>query len=400
MAIFGQSLAIIIVAGGLGYNFDVWPCVIIIALSAAVNIIVSFMWPLDRRAGDVESVAQLGFDLLQLSALLWFTGGMTNPFALLILAPVVTGATTLSRPVLIILGTLAAGLSFALLFSSASLPWSAETTFELPFMFRLGTWSALMVGTIFTSLYAWRAASESRRMSEALAATEAVLAHEQKLSALGGMAAAAAHELGTPLATIQVTAKEMARELDPDTPLGEDARLMLSQAIRCRDILRQLSQRGDEGDLIHDQLSLEGLLDEAIEPFVSVGPDISVTMEGDGLPPQIGRQAELLYGLKNLIENAADFAKHAVTVSGQWDDQKIRITIQDDGPGFDPSILPRLGEPYVTGRIDSDNAGGMGLGVFIAKTLIERTGGRVKFYSIPEAGGAIVTLIWKRDSLE
>lgn len=398
-AVFGQCLAIIIVAGGFGYSFDIWPCIFIIALSAAVNIIVSFMWPLDRRAGDLESVGQLGFDLLQLSALLWFTGGMTNPFALLILAPVVTGATTLSRSVLIILGTLAAGLSFALLFSSAPLPWSPQGAFELPFMFRLGTWSALMVGTIFTSLYAWRAASESRRMSEALAATEAVLAHEQKLSALGGMAAAAAHELGTPLATIQVTAKEMARELDPNTSLGEDARLMLSQAIRCRDILKQLSQRGDEGDLIHDQLSLEDLLDEAVEPFFGFGADINVRVEGDGPPPQIERQAELLYGLKNLIENAADFAKETVKILGQWDEHIIRIIIHDDGPGFDPSILPRLGEPYVSRRDGLDNAGGMGLGVFIAKTLIERTGGRVKFYTVPENGGAKVTLEWKRENL-
>ncbi len=423
MAVTGQSLALIIVAGVLRFDFDVWPCVLIIALSAAVNIFVSFMWPLDRRAGDLESMAQLGFDLFQLSALLWFTGGMTNPFALLILAPVVTGATTLSRSVLIVLGTLAAGLSFSLLFYSAPLPWSSTSGFTLPFTFRLGTWFALIVGTIFTSLYAWRAASESRRMSEALAATEAVLAHEQKLSALGGMAAAAAHELGTPLATIQVTAKEMARELDADSPLGEDARLVLSQAKRCRDILQQLAQRGDEGDLIHDQLSLEALLEEAVEPFDDFGPAIDVRLEGEGIAPEIGRQSELLYGLKNLIENAVDFAYKDVVITGLWDAKRITIVIEDDGPGFDPNILTRLGEPYVSRRERVETltaqtekaldvtvqkralqsgtlkSGEMGLGVFIAKTLIERTGGRVNFSRATELGGARVRIYWEKGAL-
>lgn len=402
-AIIGQIIAIASVEWLLGYDFDFLPCVSIVALSVLVNIVVSVMWPLDRRAGDVEAVFQLGFDLLQLFALLWLTGGMANPFALLILAPVVTGATTLSRPVLLILGGLATGLSFTLLFTSAPLPWTPSGEFELPMMFLLGKWAALIVGTIFTSLYAWYAASESRRMSQALAATEAVLAHEQKLSALGGLAAAAAHELGTPLATIQVTAKEMALELPEDTVLGEDARLVLSQAKRCRDILQQLSRRGDEGDIIHDQLTLEDLLEEAAEAFFDYGPQIHIRVDGDGPPPEIGRRAELLYGLKNIIENAMDFAESRVNIFGRWDAKTVQIVIEDDGPGFDPSIVTRLGEPYVSRRTGTENAGGLGLGVFIAKTLIERTDGTVKFSQalpdVREGGGAKVTLSWRRDQL-
>jgi len=178
---------------------------------------------------------------------------MSNPFAVLFLAPVVTSATTLNKRVLFTLGFLATGLSFALLFKYQPLPWEPVGSFNLPFVFRVGVWMAIMVGSAFTSLYAWRVTRE----------------------ALGGMAAAAAHELGTPLATIQVTAKEMTRELDPNTPLGEDAALMLSQAQRCRDILEQLSLRGDEGDEIHDSLSLEDLLEEAAEPYITFGKDIS-----------------------------------------------------------------------------------------------------------------------------
>jgi len=397
-AIAGQVFALIIVAQVLGFQVPVWPCIFVIGLSALINLGVGAAFPLDRRVGDMEAAAQLGFDSLQLAVLLWLTGGMTNPFALLFLAPVVTGATTLSRPVLGSLGLLAAGLSYILIFQHQPLPWVPEETFAPPFIFTLGAWIALMVGMVFTSLYAWRAATEARRMSEALAATEAVLAHEQKLAALGGLAAAAAHELGTPLATIQVTAKEMARELKADTPLGEDARLLVSQTQRCREILKQLGRRGDEGDVVHDSPTLRALLEEAIAPFDDFGPLIDIETGGEGPEPKIRRQSELLYGLKNFIENAADFAESEVTLTGFWSDDILEIIIEDDGPGFDPVIKPRLGEPYVSGRSEKTKAGGLGLGFFIAKTLIERTGGRVKFGNAT-GGGAQVKLIWPRAAI-
>ncbi len=364
-----------------------------IVMSILFNIIVTATLPLDRRVGDREAGAQLGFDLLQLAVLLWLTGGMTNPFALLFLAPVVTSATTLSRPVLVILGVFAAGLSFALVFESQPLPWDPTGSFDLPLKFRIGTWLALMVGIVFTSSYAWRSAKESRRMSEALAATEAVLAHEQKLSALGGLAAAAAHELGTPLATIQLTAKEISRELKPRSPYREDIDLVLSQTQRCRDILQQLALRGDQGDEIHDQLSVEALLEEAAEPYFGMGKSIDIQVREDETGPVLRRQAELIYGLKNFIENAVGFARTEVIISGNWTENDLSISIEDDGKGFDANVRDRLGEPYVSGRSDPSKAGGLGLGFFIAKTLVERTGGQVEFGNRAE-GGARVNLIW------
>jgi len=402
-AIIGQSIALFIVSQVLGYDYPVWPCVAIIAMSVLVNIVTTSAYELDRRVGDREAGIQLGYDLLQLAALLWLTGGISNPFALLVLAPVVTSATTLNKKVLFTLGLLATALSFALLFNYRPLPWDPAGSFTLPFTFRVGVWIAIMVGSAFTSLYAWRVTRESRRMSDALAATEAVLAHEQKLSALGGMAAAAAHELGTPLATIQVTAKEMSRELDPSTALGEDAALMLSQAQRCRDILEQLSYRGDEGDAIHDSLSLEHLLEEAAEPYIAFGKDIALHVSGDGPEPMLRRQAELLYGLKNFVENAVDFAKDTVELKGMWNAQKLTVTIEDNGEGFDPNIKGRLGEPYISKRQRPNHAdglaGGLGLGVFIATTLIERTGGKVSFGKSP-LGGAQIRIVWPRKNAE
>jgi len=398
-AIIGQSVTLLIVGQVLDLSFPLGPCIAIIGLSIFVNIIVTASFELDRRVGDREAGLQLGFDLLQLAALLWLTGGIANPFALLFLAPVVTSATTLNKRVLFTLGALATLLSFGLIYSSQPLPWNPTNSLDLPLKFRLGVWSAIIIGSAFTSLYAWRATRESRTMSAALAATEAVLAHEQKLSALGGMAAAAAHELGTPLATIQVVAKEMMREVDPETPLGEDAALLLSQAQRCREILTQLSQRGDEGDAIHDALSMEDLLEEAAEPYIAFGKDISLDVSGEGDEPVLKRQAELLYGLKNFIENAVDFAANSVWLTGRWDESIITLIIDDDGPGFDSAVLGRLGEPYVSRRqrpkqVD-ELAGGLGLGVFIATTLIERTGGKVKFGKSPQ-GGARIELMWSR----
>ena len=400
IAMAGQALALVIVSEGFGYNFPYVYCGIAIAMSAVVNLFVTATLPLDRRVSDVEAALQLGFDVLQLTALLWLTGGMHNPFALLFIAPVVTSATTLSRAVTLAIFSLTSAASFMLLYYSYPLPWLPEGGFSLPFKFTLGLWVGVLVGMVFTSGYAWQAAHESRRMSEALAAAETVLAHEKKLAALGGLAAAAAHELGTPLATIQLTAKEMARELPKDSPLGEDAQLLLSQTQRCREILKQLSSRGDAGDVMHDIMSLQSLLSEAAEPYTGLGSEIFIECKGVGVEPELRRQAEIVFGLKNYIENAVEFARTSVFLKAQWSETSIVITIKDDGPGFDPAVFTRLGEPYVAGRGEREAAGGLGLGFFIAKTLIERTKGVVKFKNRRHAAGAVVTLTWPRGVIE
>lgn len=401
-AIGGQALALLIVSQLFNYPLPVLACSLVVGVSVVVNLAITTLFPLERRVGELEALLQLGFDIIQLAVLLWLTGGITNPFALLFLAPVVTSATTLSKPVLLTLAGLATVLSLWLVFHYRPLPWDPASPLDLPLLFRLGVWTAIIVGSIFTSLYAWRATKESRKMAAALAATETLLAHEHKLSALGGLAAAAAHELGTPLATIQVVAKEMSREIPEGTSLSEDAALLLSQAQRCRSILEQLSLRGDEGDAIHDQLSLEDLFEEAAEPFIDIEPDITIETYGEGPEPALRRQAELLYAMKNFVENAVDFARDQVNLTGHWTEDYITLTIDDDGPGFEPTIMGRLGQPYVTMRTRQktkpDRAGGLGLGVFIATTLIERTGGAVHFSRAP-LGGARVEAKWPRNSL-
>lgn len=390
-AVTGQVLALIIVSQVLGFAYPLLACGLAVLASVIVNIVVTLKLPLDRRVSDFEAYMQLGFDIWQLAGLLWLTGGITNPFSILFLAPVVTAATTLSRWVVLALGGMALTLSFGLVFYHLPLPWAPAGSFDLPIVLKLGIWMAILVGASFTSLYAWRATLESRRMAFALATTESMLAHEQKLSALGGLAAAAAHELGTPLATIQVVAKEMSREVEADTPLGEDAALILSQAQRCRDILEQLSRRGDEGDIIHDALSIEDLLEEAAEPFIDRDKDIVIKCDDQDEGPVLKRRAELLYALKNYIDNAVDFATTRVELSAYWDDEKITIIVDDDGTGFDPALKDRLGEPYVSTRHRAQTAGGLGLGVFISARLMKRMGGKIKYLSSPMGGARILT---------
>jgi len=397
-AIFGQSLALLVVSLVLGFDYPVIECGLAIMAAVIVNVVVTLRLPLDRRVSDFEAYMQLGFDLWQLSSLLWLTGGITNPFSILFLAPVVTAATTLSRWVVVALASMALALSFALIFIHHPLPWSPAGSFDVPHIFKVGIWIAIFVGSTFTSLYAWRTTRESRRMAFALAATESMLAHEQKLSALGGLAAAAAHELGTPLATIQVVAKEMSRDVDAKSAFGQDAALILSQSQRCRDILEQLSRRGDEGDMFHNALSPEGLLEEAAEPYIGRDKDIIVTCKGRGIDPILKRQAELLYALKNYIDNAVDFAKSRVELTANWDADIFTLLVDDDGDGFDPSLKGHLGQPYASKRKRSHTAAGLGLGLFISGRLIERTGGTVRYLRSP-LGGARIEAKWHRDSL-
>ena len=401
MAVLGQVLALMIVVWGLGFDLPIWLALSVVSLSIILNITLTLSLPLDRRVSDTEAVLQLGYDIIHLSVLLWLTGGMVNPFSLLFLAPVVTASTTLNRKVFSVLSLLTILASCFLLFNHRPLPWTPAGGFDLPDVYTLGAWIALMVGIGFSSLYTWGAALEARRMSEALASTQAVLAHEQKLAALGSLAAAAAHELGTPLATIQITAKEMEREIAKDSPLAEDAALLRSQAERCRDILHQLSIRGDAEDPVHGQMSLEDLIHEAADPLMDAADPTELDFQfmGDAPMPQLSRQPELIFALKNFIENAMDFASSQVVLKTRWDAQKVEIMISDDGPGFDPRIRDRLGEPYVSIRQNDERAGGLGLGVFIAKTLIERTGGNVNFGNNKQSSGAVVILNWPRDRL-
>jgi two-component system sensor histidine kinase RegB len=275
----------------------------------------------------------------------------------------------------------------------------------MPWLYHTALWVAAVTGICFTSAYAWLAAEEASRMELALTATQTVLAREQRLAALGGLAAAAAHELGTPLATIQVVAKELLRNSPPDDPVADDAQLLLQQAHRCREILRSLSQHPDTGDVVYARLGLAQLLEEVAEPYRSIGPKIVTKVQGPPgeFVPDVRRLPEAIHALSSFVENGADFALDEVNLTGRFDEDSIWIEVLDDGPGFSPEILAKLGEPYVTSRPGGEdsrsNHEGMGLGFFIAKTLLERSGADVTFGNDPR-GGAVIVVKWPRARVE
>lgn len=405
MAVAGQALTLLLVRYGLGFEFSVAAPLLAVAASAGFNLWLSLRQHPARQLADSEAAVHLGLDLGQLGLLLHLTGGMTNPFAFLMLVPVTISATVLSRRSTFLLLALALFISFLIALSHRPLPWR-DGPLDIPETYLIGVWVSLTFSMVFLALYAERVAYDARRHVNALAATQAALAREQKLSGLGTLAAAAAHELGTPLGTITLATRDLLRNTCSDDPRHDDLQLIDSQVRRCRRILEQLGDRAiDEAQHPFAFQPLEALVREAARPFENL-TDVAIHIEAgperaeDGsAQPVIRRRDEILHALTNFIENAVGFANDAVTVRIVWSTATLGVTISDDGPGFDPAIQKRLGEPYVSLRGEAGDAGGLGLGVFIAKTLLERTGASVKFIN-PHEGGARVTVIWPRAAIE
>jgi len=414
IAVVGQTAAVLFVHLLLGFDLPLGFCLAVIALSAWLNIFLALRWRSTLRLSDQSTALLLGYDIVQLAVLLYLTGGLENPFAFLFLVPVMVSATTLPPRYTILLAGLALSLSTVLTRYHLPLPWKEGETLIMPPLYVSGLWTALLCGTIFSAVYASRIAAETRQMSEALAATEMVLAREQQLSALDGLAAAAAHELGTPLATIALVAKELKREFPERTQYTEDLDLLLSQADRCREILSRLSDRAAQIDAMFARLKLTVMLEEIAEPLR--GSDVAILVHrelpADGAAPEpwILRNPAINYGIGNLLENAVDFAASRVDVEAHWTESDVSILIRDDGPGFAQEIFDRLGDPFVTTRRGYDTDGssidlrqhqGMGLGFFIAKTLLERSGASVTLANRKSDGkGAIVRIAWPRTLIE
>jgi two-component system sensor histidine kinase RegB len=397
----------------------------VISASVWVNLVATIIHPAEKRLSEGGTWASLAFDLVQLSALLMLTGGLDNPFAVLILAPVTISATALRLRSTAALGVLALAAIPVVGWLNMPLLRADGTPLEVPELYRFGLAAGLAIGIVFLSLYARRVTVEVYRMSEALSATQIALAREQRLAAIGGVAAATAHELGTPLATIKLVAGELARELEDDPDLAEDAALIRQEAERCGQIMADLSRTGrDDAHVKHAPVS--AVVEEAAAPHADRGKAIIVRFEGrpigEGAVPQpeIPRRPELIHGLRNLIQNAVDFADSTVWIDISEKAGALRIAVGDDGPGFGADILPRLGEPYVTTRARGLPSGGgdpyegMGLGLFIARTLLERTGAQISFANGSDSRrrraspqpaavalppGAIIELVWPPGTL-
>lgn len=416
LAVAGQAAALFFVYFALAYPLPIIYCSAAIIASVVLNIALALRYPANHRLSNREATFYLAFDVVQLAVLLYLTGGITNPFALMFLAPVVIAATSLNLSNTMILAFLAFLAVSVIGIWHEPLPWPEADVLLLPTLYQGGIWSALVLGIGFTAVYAWRVASESARMSAGLSATRLALSRERRLASIGALATAAAHELGTPLGTIAVVARELERALPEHSPEIEDARLLRQQAERCRAIIARLANPEEAMLGGVARLPLGALLDDLAREHRA--PDVEILVrvaapQTDDPPPQVWRIPELVHGLGNILENAADFADARITLEARWDGAYLTITVDDDGPGFAPEIFEVLGEPYITSRpghrapgetelmpeASMDGHEGMGLGFFIAKVLLEQTGAKVMAEN-PPGGGARVAATWARGVID
>ncbi|NRB03507.1 MAG: ActS/PrrB/RegB family redox-sensitive histidine kinase [Rhodobacteraceae bacterium] len=419
VAIVGQLVALTVAQQFYGIRLEIGLCYLAVGVSVIGNLVAIFIFPENKRLSEIENFMMVLFDLLQLGFLLFLTGGLNNPFALLLLGPVTVSAAVLNSRLSLLMG--ATAIILVTILAEYHLPLRTVNGFILrdPQIFVFGNWIALVIAICFIGLYSSRVTAEVHSMSDALAATQMALSREQKLTDLGGVVAAAAHELGTPLATIKLTSAELMEELDDRPELREDAALIREQADRCRDILRDMGRAG-KNDIHLRQAPLMTVLNEAAEPHINRGKEIHFGIgseAGDEMEqPAILRKPEIIHGLRNLIQNAVDFAKSDVWVECDWTDKTISIRIMDDGTGFPPFLLGRIGDPFLRLRRSSNDTRqrpgyeGMGLGLFIAKTLLERTRAEVSFangsdpYAVHDTDGprvgAIVEVTWPRSAID
>src|SRR6201996_5709493 len=410
LAALGQLAAIFIVEQVLEFDVEVAPCLAIVGFSALLNLVLQVWFNPMERLEPVHAAALLALNIVELAALLFLTGGLQNPFSFLFLAPVLISATALPIRFPIALGMLAVASASMLVFVHFPLPWEGDDPLVLPPIYLFGVWLSIVVAIGVTSLYAFQVAEEARKLSDALAATELVLTREQHLTQLDGLAAAAAHELGTPLSTIFLISRELERTIGENPQLAGDVKTLREQAQRCRDILGKITQLSSSGAPF-DRMPLWALIEETVAPHRDFGVAIKVRIAVSGTPePAVARNPAIIYGVGNILENAVDFARTTVEVNAWWNTETVEIVISDDGPGIAPDLLKRIGEPYLSRRGGSDEAqdersdgerSGLGLGVFIARTLLDRTGAKVSFANrvFPEHG-AVVQIIWPRARFE
>ncbi|WP_275392957.1 ActS/PrrB/RegB family redox-sensitive histidine kinase [Aliiroseovarius sp. Z3] len=414
-AIFGQIAAIIVSIFAFSLNIPLGWAAVAVGLAVIANLVSLAVFPKNARLNERDATGMLLFDTLQLAFMVFLTGGLHNPFMVLIVAPVTVAATALSTRATVIVGSVAIAATTAVADFNIPLHTYDGVTVLMPDLFVFGIWVAVVTSIGFVGLYTRRISSEMRSMSEALLATQMALSREQKLTDLGGVVAAAAHELGTPLATIKLAASELVDELDNQADLRDDAALIGQQADRCRDILQSMGRAGKD-DMLMKSVPLVTLVEEAAEPHADRGKALEISvvsqLNDPSDEPVVARRPEVIHGLRNLIQNAVDFATTTVWIEIDWTEAEIKLRIIDDGRGYAPQVIGWIGDPFIRGKKPAQDKGqrrgykGMGLGLFIAKALLERTGAKLSFANGTEPytgrphprekSGAIAQVIWPR----
>lgn len=395
-AITGQMATTLVVGLGFGFPIPWWPVIAAIAATVSLNLGLSWLYRARDRLDGASAFWNLAFDLVQISVLLFLTGGLANPFALWLMVPVTISATLLSARATALLVALAIALLTLLWQTALPLPWE-RGGIDLPPTYQLGIYMAIGLGMLFLAAYAWAISAEARRRQAALVATQAALERESRMGALGSLAAAAAHELGGPLGTITLIARDLEESLGRDPAVGPDIQLLVQEVTRARDILAGIATRAEAEDPF-PVVPLPALLREVVEGFEPTRVRVVIHVPwGPRGGPRVRRSPELLHGLGNLVANGLRHAAGGLLVESGETPQELWVAIADDGPGFPPELLPRLGEPFLGPSFS--RSGSTGLGIFIATTLLERTGARLTFAN-PAEGGARVEIRWQRSDIE
>ena len=400
IAIIGQLIAVNFVFFYLKLDFPILLTHIVISIGLITNLFLQFRIK-SILLKDFYASFFLIYDLCQLSVLLYLTGGIYNPFSVLMIVPAIVSSTFLSMGTTIILGFITSLILFTLTHYYLPLPGLLTENFNVPSFYKFGILISILIGLIFLSYFGIRFAGETKKRSEALNKLQEVIAKEYELESLGGQAAAAAHSLGTPLATIAVVAKELKKEIGDNKDVSKDIDLLISQTKRCSEILKQISKKQIEEDIFLSSIKLEDLLEEIIESFKETSSKkIELISNDDNNKINIERTPEIIYGLRNFIGNAVKFSKSRVKINLTSDLEKIEVKINDDGPGIPDDVIKKIGEPYIKSKsIELNSNSGLGLGTFLGKTLLEKQGAKLLFRRNNDLGGALVIISWKPKNL-
>ena len=396
IAIIGQLTAINLVYFYLKLDFPVLLAHIILFFGLATNLYLQFGIK-STILKDFNASIFLIYDLFQLTGLLYLTGGISNPFSILMIIPAIVSSTFLSMGTTIILGFLTIIFLFLLTIFHYPLPGIHDHSITFPKLYLTGYFLAIIVGLVFLSYFGIRFSGESKRRSDAINKVQQVIAKEYELESLGGQAAAAAHSLGTPLATINVVATELKKELGDNNEHSKDIDLLISQTKRCGEILKQISKKQIKEDKFFSKTTIEDLLEEIVETFKeTTSKKLKLNFDENKKKFDFERSPELIYGLRNFIGNAVKFAKSTIEIRVKSNSQNLEVSINDDGPGFPDDVKEFLGEPYIRSKsIDVSLNAGTGLGTFLGKTLLERQSARLSFLHDNKLGGASVNITWK-----
>ena len=395
IALVGQLITIYVVHFLLELNLPIILCSITIFCGGLTNIFIQFSLK-KNQLSNIESTILLFYDVIQLAVLIYLTGGVTNPFVIFLVVPAIVSSTLLNLTSTFFLSFITIVALVLLTFNYFPLPNEGSIHFHVPDYYLYSIPISLIIVLLFLNYFGFRFGHEARKRGDALNKLESVLAKEQELDSIGHQAAAAAHSLGTPLATISVVAKELKKEIGDNNELSKDIDLLISQSKRCSEILKRISKKQIEEDKFFSSTKLENLLEEIINSFKETSSkEIVLVSNNDKNKIDIQRSAEMIYGLRNFIGNAIKFSKSKVNIFLMSDEKEIKIIVNDDGPGFPKDIIAKLGEPYIKSRsLELNSNSGLGLGTFLGKTLLERQNAKLLFKEDKNLGGASVVISW------